>query len=246
MHQPTTLEPDTLDNYEWPLCTAGPATGPHAHRLWDNELDRLVCWPCEEKTAARLAELPTLFRQLNTTAMLMKGASRSGGATSGTRTAPIPPRLDVLNLTGPGGIATRLRDIEDAWRKTFGRRIAPWAGSPTQAVPIHAGFLAINLRRACESYESIGQDIEDLRRLHAQCTALISNEPRTGRVPVGICPARLDTGPCGTPLTASTGSHHVRCETCGTRWDGMGEWRNLRAAQETAALERAQETGVAA
>lgn len=240
-HQPT--GPDqttTLDDYAWPVCTAC------GHQLWVDEANRQACRPCEDRTAQRIAELPHLFNNLNTTAMLMKGASRIGGATSGTRTAPIPPRLDVLNLTGPGGIATRLQVIEDAWRKAFNRRIAPWAGNPAQAVPAHAGFLAINLRRACETYESIGQDINDLRRLHAQCTALISNEPRTGRVPVGICPARIDTGPCGTPLTASTGSHHVRCETCGTRWDGMGEWRNLRAAQEAAALERAQETGVAA
>src|SRR5207249_2453742 len=106
-----------------------------------------------------------------------------------------------------------------------------------RAVPGHVEFLAINLRRACEQYESIGQDIDTLRRLHAECTALATNEPRPGRVQTGTCPARLDNGPCGTPLTASTASHRIHCTGCGTRWDGMGEWRNLRAAQEAIALE---------
>lgn len=227
-HQPT-----GLDEYEWPTCLSC------ARHLWETELNRLACRPCEDRTAQRIAELPHLFNSLNTTAMLMKGASRIGGATSGTRTAPIPPRLDVLNLVGPGGLATRLRDIEDAWRTAFNRRIAPWAGSPAEAVPVHANFLAINLRRACESYESIGQDINDLRRLHTECKALTSNERRPGRIQVGACPVPLDNGPCATPLTASTASHRVHCDGCGTRWEGMGEWRSLRAAQEALQLEKA-------
>src|SRR5207248_16417 len=124
--EPTVHDQPTEDQtYEWPTCAAGPATGPRSHQLWENELDRLVCWPCEERTVQRIAELPALFAQLNKTAMLMKGANRVGGGTSGTRTAPIPPRIDVLNLVGPGGIAARLRDIEDAWRKAFGRAIKP-------------------------------------------------------------------------------------------------------------------------
>lgn len=229
----------TLDSYEWPTCAAGPATGTHSHHLWDNELDRLVCWPCEERTAQRLAELPTLFQQLNTTAMLMKGARGSSGPTSGTRTAPIPPRLDVLNLIGPGGLATQLRDIEDAWRKAFGRRIAPWAGSPAQAVPVHAGFLAINLRRACETYQSIGQDINDLRRLHSQCKALIEHKPRTGQVKIGLCPALLEGRRCAQQLYANTRSFKTACETCGTSWEGEHEWRELRAAQQQANTELA-------
>jgi hypothetical protein len=249
-NQPDTLHTNTLDSYEWPLCTAGPDNGPHAHRLWAEELDRQVCRPCEDQTRDRLIKLRVLFTQLNRTDMLMKGSSRGTSPTSGTRTAPIPLRLDVLNLTGPGGIATRLQNIEDAWLKAFGRPIKPttdgvrvfgWSRThpALRAVPGHVEFLLINLRSACENYESVGQDIDTIRVLHAECTALTSNEPRPGRVPIGVCPVHLATGLCGSPLTASTGSHRVHCTGCGSRWDGMGEWRNLRTAQEAMALETA-------
>lgn len=229
----------TLEEYVWPTCGAPRCGRP----LWVTETDRIVCRPCEDATAARITELPALFAQLNTTAALMRGASRIGGGSTGSKTPPIPPRLEVLALVGPGGVAARLRDIEDAWRKAFRRNIAPWAGSPAQAVPAHADYLTINLRRACEQYESIGQDIDDLRKLHGECTAIVNNERRPGRVAIGLCPARIDDALCGQQLTATAASHRVRCGTCGTRWETLGEWRQLRAAQEQVLAEAA---GVAA
>ncbi|MCX4816737.1 hypothetical protein OG601_47315 [Streptomyces sp. NBC_01239] len=225
------------DGYEWPTCVT-----PNCKRqLWVAEADRWACRPCEDSTGKRIIEIPALYAQLDTTAMLMKGASRIGGGTSGSRTAPIPPRLDVLNLVGPGGIAARLRDIEDAWRAALGWNIAPWRGNPAEAIPRHVGFLANNLLWACERYESVGQDIDDLRRLHAECAALAAGEKRPGRVQIGACPVRLDDGWCGTALTASTGSHRVHCGGCKARWEGLGEWRELRAAQEAVTAEQARQ-----
>lgn len=230
--------PAELDDYSWPVCVT-----PRCNRqLWVAEAGRWACRPCEDRATQWIAELPGLFRQLDTTAMLMKGSSRISGP-SGSKTPPIPPRIDVLNLVGPGGIAARLRDIEDAWRKVLGWTVAPWRGSPTEAIPQHASFLANNLLWACGSYEPVGQDIDDLRRLHGECAALAAGEKRPGRVQIGTCPVRGDDGPCGTALTASTGSHRVHCGGCGSRWDGLGEWRDLRAAQEAVLAEAA---GVAA
>lgn len=232
------------DGYSWPTCAAGPDDGPRSHRLWAEELDRLVCRPCEDKAAKWLTELPALFGRLNTTGALMRGASRGGGTTSGSKTPPIPPRLEVLSLVGPGGIAARLRDIEDAWRTALGWTVAPWRGSPAQAVPEHIKFLTNNLPWACDAYDSVGQDVDELRRLHAECTAADLNERRPGRVAIGRCPARFDDGAlCGADLFASAASHRVRCGNCGSRWETLNDWRLLRQAQETVL---ATDAGVAA
>lgn len=230
--------PDLTD-YEWPACTAC------GKDLWVDEAEagRQACRPCEARTSQRLAELPVLFAQLNTTATLMRGARKPGTATTGSRVPPIPPRLEVLTLTGPGGIAARLVAIEDSWRAAFGRRIGTWAGSPAQAVPVHVSFLVINLERACEQYESIGQDIDTIRRLHAETTAALSTERRPGRVQIGPCPVPLEDGPCGMPLTATVASSFVRCPNCQTEWDGYAAWRQLRIAQQDV-LEQA--AGIAA
>ncbi|GLP64302.1 hypothetical protein TUSST3_09220 [Streptomyces sp. TUS-ST3] len=230
--------PDALQDYEWPTCVT-----PRCRRqLWVAEADRWACRPCEDATKARIVELPGLFRQLDTTAMLMKGSSRISGP-SGSKTPPIPPRIDVLNLVGPGGIAARLRDIEDAWRKVLGWTVAPWRGSPAEAIPQHARFLADNLLWACGSYEPVGQDIDDLRRLHGEMTALVNNERRPGRVQIGNCPVRVGDEICWQPLTARADSHRVHCGTCNSKWETLGEWRELRAAQERVLAEAA---GVAA
>lgn len=239
-HHPTSAG---LDDYDWPTCVA-PGCG---RQLWVAEAGRYACRPCEDATARRITELPALFARLNTTAALMRGARRSGAGTSGSKTPPIPPRLEVLALVGPGGVAARLSAIEDAWRQVLGWTVAPWRGSPAQAIPELAGFLANNLLWACSSYEEVGQDIEDLRRLHAECKAIVADERRPGRVKIGLCPVTLDDGgPCGAQLTATAASHRVHCGQCGTRWETLGEWRTLRAAQEAAADEQARQTGAAA
>ncbi|MCU1617394.1 MAG: hypothetical protein JWO98_4934, partial [Frankiales bacterium] len=135
--------------YEWPKCVAGPSEGPGSHRLRAEELDRWACRPCEDRALKNLRELPALFTRINTTAALVRGASRQGAATSGSKVPPIPPRLEVLSLAAVGGVATRLQAIEDAWREERGRRMEPSAGSPGVAVPKHVDFLVINLQWAC-------------------------------------------------------------------------------------------------
>ncbi|MET8378031.1 hypothetical protein [Streptomyces microflavus] len=226
-------------DYQWPTCVA-PNCG---RQLWVAEAGRYVCRPCEDRTNKHLAELGPLFLRLNETGTLMRGARRPGGATSGSRTPPIPLRLEVLALTANGGVATRLRDIEDSWRKALGWTVAPWRGSPVQAVPELLRFLTNNLPWAVCSYESVGQDIDDLRRLHTECTAVAANEHRPGRVNIGRCPARYDDGSlCQADLTATASSHRVHCGACGARWETLGEWKQLREQQDAVR----EDAGVAA
>ncbi|MFD9072089.1 hypothetical protein [Streptomyces lasiicapitis] len=234
--------PTDLADYEWPVCAALRCQ----RQLWVAEAGRLACRPCEDATLARIRELPALFVRLNATAMLMKGARRTDTATSGSRTPPIPPRLDVLALVGPGGIAARLRDIEDAWRKALGWTIAPWRGSPAEAIPQHAKFLDGNLLWACGDYESIGQDIETLRELHGECKAIAEEKQRFGNVKIGRCPISIEGAPCGEQLYASGRSFKTVCPACRTAWEGEDEWRELRAAQEAVVEEQFQQTGAAA
>ncbi|MEU5900583.1 hypothetical protein [Streptomyces venezuelae] len=236
--------PTDLDEYSWPICVT-PGCG---RQLWVSETGRWACRPCEDSTAKRISEFPALFRRLDTTAALMRGARRTGGGTSGSKTPPIPPRLEVLALVGPGGVAARLSAIEDAWRQTLGWTIAPWRGNPAQAVPVHAEFLVNNLLWACSSYDEVGQDIVELRKLHGECSAIVNDERRPGRVQIGACPALVEDARCGQALTASAASHRVRCGACGARWETLGEWRELRAAQKTVLAELAtqQQEGVAA
>ncbi|OMI34396.1 hypothetical protein [Streptomyces sparsogenes] len=217
------------EEYAWPTCTAC------GRDLWESEAGRLACRPCETRTGERLGELATIFQQINSSAALMRGARRGGAPTSGSRTPPIPPRLEVLSLAATGGVATRLRDIEDAWRAALAWTIAPWRGSPAQAVPEHLRFLINNLPWACDAYESVGQDVEEIRQLHAECKQALTHDRKPGRVSVGVCPVVVDGELCGAQLTASAANSRIRCGTCGAQWDDMWGWRELRQAQEAVA-----------
>lgn len=234
------------DDYQWPTCTAC------GHDLWTDETTRWACRPCEQRTRQRLSELPTLWAGLNTltaiTPRTLRSKSTPGDASRpGSRTAPVPARLDALQLAAAGGVATRLEAIEDSWRQAFGRCInpvtdglrifPPWRASPHQAVPEHVNFLRINLERACEQYESVGQDIEEIRRLHSEMSSALATRRRPGRVKIGLCPVVVSDDRCGTQLTAAADKAVVRCPGCGTTWDGDAEWRALRRAQEDAAAD---------
>lgn len=226
-----------LDDHQWPTCAA-------CHRdLWESEYDRKACRPCEEKAAGRLAELGPLFARLDTTAALMKGRRGAASGPSGTRTPPLPLNVVVLNLAAAGGVATRLQAIEDSWRQALGWTIEPrtdgwtvfaaWRANPARDVPERIKFLGNNLLWACSSYESVGDDLEEIRRLHFEATAALSPDPRPGRVKIGFCPVRYDNGDrCQQPLTATAANHRIHCGGCGARWDDMDAWRALRREQD--------------
>lgn len=229
--------PDLAD-YEWPTCIAC------RRDLWTDETDRYACRPCEDRTHQRLNELPNLVARISTTAALMRGSRKAGAPTSGSRVPPIPPRIDVLSLAASGGVAARLQIIEDSWRKALGWAIEPrtdgvrlfasWRTDPMQVGLRHITFLRNNLLWACGSYESVDQDIEEIRRLQAECTSALNPDRKPGRVKTGLCPVVLDEETavrCASQLTASTGSFLIRCGNCQTRWDGKEEWEELRSAQ---------------
>lgn len=231
-----TLDDTTAaDDYQWPTCTGC------QRPLRENELTRHACRPCQDRATRHLDTIRDLYPHLNTAAALTPTAraGRSDGPAPSKIHAPLPLRVDVIDLTAPGGIGTRLQAIEDSWRIAFGRpvHVRTFAGgrtSQTTDVPGHLTFIAMNLERACESYDSIGDDLTELARLAAACQAALDTSPRPARVQVGTCPARLDgSNVCGTALTASTGRHTITCPGCGNRWDGFTAWRDLRAAQNT-------------
>lgn len=218
---------------DWPGCTAC------GRALWQDETDRYACRVCEDRAGDNLRAIAVAFPALNSTAALTPTVRRDAGTPggSGGRSAsPAPVRLDVLSLTAGGGVAARLQAVEDAWRPLLGRRIATWAGSPAQAVPVHVTFLRMNLQWACRTYEDVALDLAEFRRLRVELAAALSPDPRPRRVSIGRCPVVLDDGSaCGAPLTVTVGSFRAACRRCGSRWDDPAAWQALCQAQEATA-----------
>lgn len=216
--------------------------------LCEDETDRFTCRPCQGRAARRLLELADLLTRLNTaTALAPTSGQRSGGDTpnAGRAHAPLPVRVDVLDLTGPGGLYTRLQAIVDAWRAarslplhpviSMGRVYPYWRPNAAHSAARHLKFLGAHLTWACTEYPEIGQDLTEIHHIHRAATTALDPTPpgRTGRVHIGRCPVTGpdNAEPCGTRLTADTTTRTATCHTCHTTWAGDDELRALRTAQ---------------
>jgi hypothetical protein len=225
-------------DYEWPTCTA--CTTP----LRENELGRQLCHRCEARTLDRITELGGLATRINTTTAILRGAARPGAGTSDPSVAAVPLLVGTLSLAATGGLATRLGAIEDAWRAALGRPVlirqdqvrifAAWRTHPATAIPEHLTFLRWNLDWAAREYDSIADDVEEIRALHRECSSALDPGPRPRPVKIGLCPASLADGArCRTRLTARPPASVIRCSACGMVWDGKDAWERLQHAQAT-------------
>jgi hypothetical protein len=155
-----------------------------------------------------------MFKRLDTTAALMKGrgAPAIGG---GTREAPAPLRIAILNQTGPGGVVTLLQDIEDGWRKGLGWSMG--AKRHHSDIGGAGAFLLNNLPWACEKYPEIAADLTTIASIHGTLTSLETGE-RGPRKFAAYC----NTDDCDGQLRITLWTPRATCPTCGTNYDKTG------------------------
>jgi hypothetical protein len=187
-----------------------------------------VCPGCAHRIACDLRDIADLYVQVS----VYPGSGATGPRVSGSREAPLPLRVDALDLTMParGGtvhdlhgdqighvaVASVLDQWVEDWREHRDRgerRPEP----PTVVVLVD--WLGKRLGDACDDHPAIGEFAADVRRL---CRVL--------RMVTGDGPARPERlpAPCpGCDLLALTRDHAgVRCRACGEDWtEGQyAEW----------------------
>lgn len=205
----------------------------HCSRLlFADELERFACRVCEDRAGGYLRSLPDLYADLGQALRPGATASEQGVRVAASKSAPLPVALQPLNLRGPGGMVTLLRDVEDAWRKTLGRTKATFAGDHEQTLAAVVMFLRINLQAVCERYEFVADDLDVISSVYWQArNAVTGHRPRL--IPV-ICRSLVDEEKeCGSQLRVDINRASVKCAACGTRW-GRDEWVALYEATKPA------------
>lgn len=100
--------PDWATPMTTALCVTCPVLSP---RLEPREPDwPMVCTPCRRRTSRNLLEIPDLYAVLP--AALTPGSAGESTRVSGSREAPVPPSLDVVDLLLParaGSVGVRYR-----------------------------------------------------------------------------------------------------------------------------------------
>lgn len=182
------------------------------HRdLRDDEAGRFACPFCVHLVDQRLRALAGpkgLYARLS--AQLAPGAGNGGPAVSGSRTAPVPVRLEVLNLMTAGGpvlgpLETWVRDWE-----TQGRADLRESGTLQQRVDHAVGTLRFNLAWAAGNHPAVDEFAREIHLMWRACERQITGERPARTVPVAC--------PCGQTLRVTLDTAGARCVGCGEQY----------------------------
>jgi hypothetical protein len=168
---------------------------------------------CANRLRADLVAIPGLYALMG--AVLAPGTA-GGARVSGTRTAPLPVRLEPLSLRARGGIVTVMATWEADWRETRGWEPGHRGESERDLAAIVL-WLRAHLPWAIESHPAIREFGEELRDVLRQGRAAAGLLPTMMRI--GDCPAMLSDGQaCATGLYADAYAETIQCRRCRATW----------------------------
>lgn len=194
--------------------------------LYDDELGRQACRPCIRRTDENLLALAGqrgLYARLGQ--QLAPGSGSGGPVVSGSRSAPIPVRLEPLSLLAKGGVVTILQTWVDDWAD-HGRAQRTHGGTLQQQLDAAVQTLRFNLDWASARHPAFVEFAAEIWQIRRQCEGQITGERAPRRIGVAC--------PCGQTLRITLDTADVDCPACSTRY-GHTEALSLPLAQRAAA-----------
>lgn len=195
--------------------------------LYPDEMTHQACRPCTGRVGQHLRALPGpdgLYARLS--ASLAPGSGSGGPAVSGSRTAPIPVRLNPLSLAARGGVVTILQTWLIDWFELLEFRYPRWQGDLQQQCDDVVHRLRVNLNWAAETHPAFAEFALEVAQLRRQCEAAIGGEKPPRKVGVSCA--------CGHTLRVTLDTAGVRCPGCSTQY-GHSEALQLPLAERRAA-----------
>ena len=199
----------------------------------------MVCDGCRRRIDVDLSEIVDLYALLPTA--LEPGPS-TGQRVSGSREAPLPLRVDPLDLalpvrnpgpvrddarlqTGHQPVAVRLWWIVDDWRSVRGQG----ERQPEPTVVTLTGWLRHRLDWACDHHPAIDEAAAELRTMTGELRAVLGRSELRHRLPAPCPDCDMLT------LYRDDGSDYVECGSCHRLWtEDEYAWLVRTAAEEVA------------
>jgi len=209
------------DDAPAPVCTIC-----HGN-LYENELGHQACRPCTDRVDLNLRALAGpdgLYARL--TRSLRPGSSSGGPVVSGSRTAPLPVRLEPLSLAARGGVVTILQTWLVDWHETLGYRHPRWEGDLQQQCDQAVKRLRVLLPWAAEAHGAFDEFFREVAQLRRQCETATGGEKPPRRIGVQCS--------CGHTLRVTLDTAGIRCPACSTQY-GHSEALRLPLAERRAA-----------
>ncbi|SDL28564.1 hypothetical protein [Streptomyces indicus] len=210
------------------LDDASPRCTCCGRNLYADELQHYGCRICLDRTDLDLrafAGSDGLYARLG--ARLMPGSSAGGPSVSGSRTAPIPVRLEPLSLIARGGVVTILQTWIIDWHEQLDYRHPRWEGDLQQQCDQAVKRLRTLLPWAAERHVAFDEFSREIGQLRRRCEAQISGERPPRRIPLQC--------PCGVVLKVTLDSPGQQCGGCQTHYGHDELFKQLPLAERNAA-----------
>ena len=199
------------------------------------------CDSCRTRLRVELAEIPDLYALIPDH---LEPETGTGVKVSGTRTPPLPLRLDPLNLLVAG---PKRQPVHDLFHDQYGPQpplvvldlwVAEWIDTrgqgerqPVPTITTLTGWLLNRLDWALDNHPAVD---EFARETHQTLKAIrsVTQSHRTG-ASVGTCPSMLrDDTRCDAKLYADPYVDSIACGRCGSTWTRRDSgWLHLAAMQ---------------
>ncbi|MEU0102413.1 hypothetical protein [Streptomyces sp. NPDC006267] len=181
-----------------------------------------LCIPCTHRLTDQLTALPRMYEALGV--HLAPGSSSGEGRSSKGGPAPLPLRVDILDLRREfDAVSGWLSAVHDA-RHMRTPRLA--GDTLTRLHTAVAGLLAhMPWIVVWPHAHDLAQEIGDL---HRDATTVVDPDPRARGRRIGHCPAAYDDGTrCGAVLTLRPGEQVVSCAWCSASYP-PATWAGLK------------------
>jgi hypothetical protein len=182
-------------------------------RPTDPERDPVRHENCARRLSADLRDIPGHYALMG--AVLAPGTAGGRAHVSGTRTAPLPVRLEPLSLRARGGMVTMMASWEVDWRETRGLSAAQ-RGDGERDLSAIVLWLRAHLPWAIDEHPGVDEFAAEVRDVLRQCRTAAGLLPNMMRI--GNCPVDVDGEPCGAALYADPQGEEIRCRKCRTSW----------------------------
>ncbi|MGW2920405.1 hypothetical protein ACWDBF_21440 [Streptomyces angustmyceticus] len=193
------------DEYQWPACTTC------SRALWENELGRRACRMCQRRADQDLEALAGpdgLYAAL--ASALTPGAGGSEARVSGSRSAPLPLRLEPLSLSARGGVVTVLQTWLVDWHDQLRWAHPRWEGGLQEQLDQVVRALRTNLEWAATEHDAFADFAVEVAALARSCRRQVTGERAERRISVAC--------PCGGVLRVTISTPGARCPGCATQY----------------------------
>ena len=193
--------------------------------------DQIVCMNCWQYALSQLKKFPDKYNELEAELLPSKGY---GERVAGTKTPPLPVRLETLYLR-TGGISHNLMLHEAQIRIIQKHTKITWRGEEIHRITKTCEYLTTHEKWIYENYEDIDQLTKDIQDIAGKINFVLGQ--KSDEITIGTCPSQNENGEiCGAILRINPNIlltfADIKCRACDTVWKS-DQWRLLGRILET-------------